>query len=85
MADCPEAGVWSHTGPTESGYYEVRPCSKAWNFGPESPFTPPVSRITHVDVISGRFDATAFGGQISDPLWEWRGPVRVPASLPDVW
>ena len=81
MGDCTGAGTWNHTGPSTSGFYEVRPCPEEWDFGPESPYIVPSPRITYVDVATGRFDARKFGGDIDEPCWEWRGPIAVPSAL----
>ncbi len=82
MSDCSEAGTWSHAGPAVSGFYEVRPCPTAWILGPQSSYEVPGPRITYVDVATGRFDAGKFGGDIGEPLWDWRGPIQVPTTLP---
>lgn len=80
MKDCQTSGGWTHVPPSTSGYYEVRPCLSAWDIGPEA--EPPASRLTYVDPSSGRFDAGKFGGDIGEPLWEWRGPIEVPSHCP---
>ena len=81
MGDCPEAATWNHAGPRESGFYEVRPCAHAWDLESHAPCTAPSPRMVQVDVPSGRFDAKTFGGNIHEPLWEWRGPIRIPSGL----
>ena len=83
MAKCPQAGTWNHTGPIAPGFYEVRPCPTAWQIGPGSPYMAPDSRVIYVEAGQEHFDAEKFGGCINDPLWEWRGPIEVPAELPD--
>ncbi|MHC5010814.1 MAG: hypothetical protein ACYTG6_07675 [Planctomycetota bacterium] len=83
MGEGSSPGTWRREGPTTSAYYEVRPCLEAWNLGLESPQVPPAARLTYVDVSTGCFDAKTFGGDISEPLWEWRGPIQVPHALPE--
>jgi len=82
MSDCSLPGTWTHGGPAASGYYEVRPCPKAWEFDTEAEYRVPGPRVTYVDIATGRFDAGKFGGDIAEPLWEWRGPISVPDRLP---
>ncbi len=77
MSGCSEAD-WSHVGPSVSGYYEVRPCPQAWDLGPNVSL--PAPRIAYVDVSTGRFDAKTFGGSITNPFWEWLGPIEMPTA-----
>ena len=82
MGDCFDTGKWSHAGPTVSGFYEVRPCPSAWILGSQSSYEAPGPRITYVDVATGLFNAGKFGGDIEEPLWDWKGPIQVPTALP---
>ena len=82
MADESGTGRWQQTGPQLSGYYEVRPSDSAWDIDTASGHRAPPPRLLFIDVPSGRFDAGAFGGNIADPLWEWRGPIEIPSALP---
>ena len=85
MSDCKTNGTWSHETPAVSGVYEVRPCPTAWNIGPDTPYKSPAAKLTYVDAAAGRFDAGKFGGDIADPVWEWRGPIQAPETLPEGW
>lgn len=72
---------WTAATPRTSGYYEVLMDASAWGVDANRR---PRSRIAHVDVESGRFDAGEFGGDIDADLWRWRGPIRVPDVYPSL-
>lgn len=72
--------AWTKQPPNVAGYYEVRMDPEAWGL---SEGTGKPGRIVYVDPETGRFDAVTFGGPIRQRCWRWRGPIEVPAAVPD--